>query len=170
MNGIVNQRQRQELKSFLKNHVVSRESPLLFVPSSNPLSKEEICKRYDCLNIKTDDQNDYPFEMEGDNVNCYDKHLALILVEAGYVAKIPNQRRKLELERFFTDHVVNTPVLFVPTSNPLTEDEIIRRYRLKTNDGQVENLFEMIGDDVNCRSNFIASILIKAGYVPKVLQ
>ena len=84
-NGIPNLRMRKlELERFFTDHRVSRESPVLFVPSSNPLSEEEISERYDRLNIKTDGQNGYPFEMEGNDVNCYDKHIALILVKSGY--------------------------------------------------------------------------------------
>lgn len=88
-NGIPNQKMRKlELERFFTDHAVSRKSPVLFVPSAKSLSKEEISKRYDRLNIKTDDQNGYPFDMEGNDVNCYDKHLALILVKAGYVPKV----------------------------------------------------------------------------------
>lgn len=86
---------------------------------------------------------------------------------------LDQRRRKLELERFFVDHHLSAdnPVLFVPTSSPLSEDEIIRRCRLKSDsDGQTENSFEIVGDAVKCCNNCIASILIKAGYVPKLLQ
>ena len=82
---------KEDLAHFFANQSVSKESPVSFFPSKNLteqefLSSDEIRRRYDGLRISHNERSEDLFEIEqGNEVKCYDKHIALILIKANYL-------------------------------------------------------------------------------------